>query len=98
MLEKSKMLALLGLALLMGNRTWTSRPAAPEFDQQMVAGALRWRSIGPFRGGRAKAITGIPGAPNVFYIGAVNGGIWKTTHFGRTWLPLFYDHPPRSLG
>jgi len=98
MLDKSKMLALFGLALLMGNRTWTSRPAAPEFDQQKVAGALRWRAIGPFRGGRTKAITGVPGAPNVFYIGAVNGGVWKTTDFGRTWLPTFDDQPTGSIG
>ena len=42
-------------------------------------GEMRWRSIGPFRGGRTKAAAGIPSQPNVFYIGVVNGGIWKTT-------------------
>ena len=44
--------------------------------------AITWRSIGPFRGGRAVAVAGIPGSPNVFYFGAVAGGVWKTTDAG----------------
>ena len=59
---------------------------------------LKWRNIGPFRGGRTKAATGVPGQPNVFYIGAVNGGVWKTTDFGRTWHPIFDDQPTGSIG
>ncbi|MEO8448526.1 MAG: glycoside hydrolase [Gemmatimonadota bacterium] len=54
--------------------------------------------IGPFRGGRTKAAAGVPGQPNVFYIGAVNGGVWKTTDFGRTWVPVFDDQPTGSIG
>src|SRR6201987_6454772 len=41
---------------------------------------LRWRLIGPFRGGRTRALAGVPSQPNVFYIGVVNGGVWKSEH------------------
>ena len=61
-------------------------------------GGMRWRPVGPFRGGRTKAITGVPNEPNVFYMAAVNGGVWKTTDFGRTWTPIFDDQPTGSIG
>jgi photosystem II stability/assembly factor-like uncharacterized protein len=54
--------------------------------------------IGPFRGGRTVAATGIPSQPNVFYVAANNGGVWKTTDFGRTWTPIFDDQPTGSIG
>ena len=61
-------------------------------------GEMTWRHIGPFRAGRTKAATGVPGQPNVFYIAAVNGGAWKTTDFGRTWNPIFDGQPSGSVG
>jgi photosystem II stability/assembly factor-like uncharacterized protein len=59
---------------------------------------LRWRSIGPLRGGRTKSAQGVPSQPNVFYIGVCNGGVWKTTDYGRTWTPIFDDQPTGSIG
>ena len=60
--------------------------------------ALQWRMVGPFRGGRTRAVTGIPGQPDTYLIGAVNGGVWKTTDGGRTWNPLFDAAPTQSIG
>src|SRR5882672_3559938 len=71
---------------------------AQGFDGTTFAAEMRWRSIGPFRGGRTKAITGVPGQPNVFYMAPVNGGVWKTNDFGRMWTPIFDDQPTGSIG
>ncbi|PYV49594.1 MAG: glycoside hydrolase [Acidobacteria bacterium] len=59
---------------------------------------MRWRVIGPFRGGRTRAVAGVPSQPNVFYIGAVDGGVWKSTDYGRTWNPIFDGQPSQSIG
>lgn len=59
---------------------------------------LKYRMIGPFRGGRTVGAVGVPSQPNVFYIGVNNGGIWKTDDYGRTWNPIFDDAPTGSVG
>jgi photosystem II stability/assembly factor-like uncharacterized protein len=59
---------------------------------------LRWRMIGPTRGGRTRAACGVPSQPNVFYVGAVNGGVWKTNDFGRTWSAIFDSQGSQAIG
>jgi photosystem II stability/assembly factor-like uncharacterized protein len=71
--------------------------AAQTFAPELYDG-LRWRMIGPFRGGRTVAAAGIASQPNVFYVAANNGGVWKTDDFGRTWRPIFDDQPSGSIG
>jgi len=59
---------------------------------------MKWRCIGPHRAGRTVGAVGIPQQPNVFFIGVNNGGVWKTTDYGRTWVPIFDDQPTGSIG
>jgi len=59
---------------------------------------LRWRLIGPFRGGRVLAVSGVAGEPEHFYFGSVNGGVWETLDAGRTWTPIFDSQPIGSIG
>jgi photosystem II stability/assembly factor-like uncharacterized protein len=61
-------------------------------------GDLRWRFIGPFRGGRVLAVAGVPAEPLHFYFGSVNGGVWETHDAGRTWQPIFDGQPVGSIG
>src|SRR5262245_17054644 len=75
---------------------WTA-PRAEQYQPDLFK-ELRWRNIGPFRGGRTKAATGVPQQPSVFYIAAVNGGVWKSTDYGRVWTPIFDDQPTGSVG
>jgi photosystem II stability/assembly factor-like uncharacterized protein len=66
-------------------------------DPNLYSG-LRWRMIGPFRGGRVNAVSGVTGQPDTFYFGSVGGGVWKSLNSGRTWTPIFDANNVASIG
>jgi photosystem II stability/assembly factor-like uncharacterized protein len=71
----------------------TAQSVAPE-----LGNGLKWRLIGPFRGGRVVAVAGVPGDSTTFYFGSVNGGVWKTNDAGTVWTPIFDKQPIGSIG
>ena len=71
--------------------------AAESYDPALLR-EMRWRMIGPFRGGRTVGAAGVPQQPGVFYVGVNNGGVWKTNDYGRIWTPIFDDQPTGSIG
>ncbi len=95
-------LLLCGLVLLIGAglaawrmpRVFAQQSPIP----QSLFSGLRWRMLGPFRGGRTDAVSGVPSRPNEFYMGSVNGGVWKSIDAGRAWKPVFDSQPVASIG
>src|SRR5882762_3209481 len=96
-----------GPVLLLSGIAFTAVSQAPAPGRTMsglptpepsLFGNLRWRMIGPHRGGRTVGGCGVTQQPNVFYIGVNNGGVWKTTDFGRTWVPIFDEQSTGSIG
>ena len=73
-------------------------PALSSAQAPDPGAAMHWRQIGPGRAGRARALSGVPSQPNVFYIGFDNGGVWRSTDFGSTWEPLFDKESTGSIG
>src|SRR5437588_6503885 len=67
------------------------------FDQKLFSG-MKWRQVGPFRGGRASSIAGVPNEPNTYYFGAASGGVWKTIDGGANWFPVFDKESIASIG
>ena len=98
---KPRHLAVLSLLLLLAldgtSRLAASPPTSQHFDAKLFQ-ELRWRMIGPSRGGRTLAVVGVRGQPEVYYFGSVGGGIWKTDDAGRTWNPVFGLQPIASIG
>ena len=84
-------------AIVCGYRAWPVVEAQAPYNLNLYSG-LKWRMLGPFRGGRVDAVSGVAGRPNEFYFGAVNGGVWKTIDAGRTWFPVFDSQPVASIG
>ena len=82
-----------GLCLLLVAVSVGAQSVPPE-----LMNGLKWRLIGPFRGGRAVAVAGVPGDSTTFYFGAVNGGIWKTTDAGVVWTPVFDKQAIGAIG
>jgi photosystem II stability/assembly factor-like uncharacterized protein len=79
--------------LLLSTIAASAQPVPPE-----LVNGLKWRSIGPFRGGRVVAVAGVAGDSATFYFGSVNGGIWKTTDAGMVWTPIFDGQAVGSIG
>jgi photosystem II stability/assembly factor-like uncharacterized protein len=73
-------------------------PYAPSQVNPAIIGGMKWRQVGPFRGGRVLAVTGVPGEPNVYYFGAVAGGVFKSTNGGLSWVPTFDHESIASIG
>jgi photosystem II stability/assembly factor-like uncharacterized protein len=94
-----RLLAALGIAavLVVCGLTLVPVVIAQQYDVSLYSG-LRWRMIGPFRGGRVNAVSCVPGQPNTFYFGSVGGGVWKSTNSGRSWTPVFDSQPIASIG
>ena len=96
-------LGLLALALLFIPITTNSQrrkkvtPTKTAFAQELYS-SMEYRSIGPHRGGRSAAVTGVPGEPNLFYMGSTGGGVWKTLDGGRTWDNISDGYFGGSIG
>ena len=67
------------------------------FDQSLYSG-IKWREVGPFRGGRSSTVTGVPGNQNLYYFGAVGGGVWKTDDAGQTWANITDNYFGGTVG
>src|ERR1700691_59912 len=92
---RALMVRLAGSALLV---TAAAASAAPQSPPPPVYSAMHWREIRPPRAGRARALAGVPSQPNVFYIGFDDGGVWRSTDYGSTWVPLFDNEPTGAIG
>src|SRR5919205_1138818 len=90
---RRRLAALLAAALLFNSHAASAR----QYDPSLFGG-LRWRLLGPFRGGRSNGVAGVRTEPDTFYFGAVGGGVWKTVNAGRTWSPVFDSQPFSSIG
>jgi len=86
-------LSFLSVAQLCQSQTSSSASISPELYED-----VNWRHIGPFRGGRSCAVTGVPGKPNLFYMGSAGGGVWKTTDNGQSWNNISDGYFGGSIG
>jgi photosystem II stability/assembly factor-like uncharacterized protein len=75
-----------------------SRAAVAADVNPALLDGMKWRQIGPFRGGRVVAVSGVPGDPATWYFGGVAGGVWKSTDVGASWKPVFDDQKISSIG
>ncbi len=104
MKSKSILSVAMAIAMLIGiipdgqaQRRKNKSASTLSYDKELYAG-MEWRSIGPFRGGRAAAVAGVPGDPNLFYFGASGGGVWKTEDAGQTWKSISDGYFGGSIG
>src|SRR5258708_18409325 len=71
--------------------------AAQAYNEAQVKG-MKWRDVGPYRGGRVLAVTGVAGSPFTYYFGSVGGGVWRTTDGGVSWQPISDKGMISSIG
>ncbi len=71
--------------------------AEPGYSEELFS-SVEWREVGPFRGGRSAAVTGVEGKPNLFYMGATGGGVWRTKDGGQTWENISDGYFGGSIG
>jgi len=83
------------LSLSAQEKTTTNTSNSPDQDKY---GSVEWRHIGPFRGGRSCAVTGVEGKPNLYYFGATGGGVWKTENGGQSWSNISDGYFGGSIG
>src|ERR1700675_5197953 len=94
MIHRSPYAAMLALLVLVPCWGFT---AAADVNPALLDG-MKWRQIGPFRGGRVVAVSGVPGEPATWYFGGVAGGVWKGHDVGSSWKPVFDDQKISSIG
>jgi photosystem II stability/assembly factor-like uncharacterized protein len=87
--------AVLGVPHVNAAQPSTPVRMGPDAPYDSIFTGMKYRLIGPFRGGRADGVSGVAQQPNVYYFGSVSGGLWKTTDSGNTWKPL-WDHFPQA--
>src|SRR5690348_14018660 len=93
-----RVLLAVGIVALTGfGLAWGSGAHARTFDEGLFS-QMQWRPIGPLRGGRGRAVAGVPSQPNVFYIGNDDGGVWKSTDYGNSYQLCIDKDPPSSIG
>jgi len=86
------------LSMLFVAGCWDSLVAQSASPIEKYYDALEWRHVGPFRGGRSCAVTGVEGKPNLFYFGSTGGGVWKTLDGGRSWENISDGYFGGSIG
>ena len=96
-MKPASLFLLIALAFLLTPLNVYSQSYSQQLDPNLYSG-LRWRMIGPFRGGRVNAVSGVTGQPDTFYFGSVGGGVWKSLNSGRTWTPIFDANNVASIG
>jgi len=95
-MRPSRLLMIVALTAL-GSVGLGAGAVAQTYGPELIS-QMRWRPIGPLRGGRGRAVAGVPSQPNVFYIGNDDGGVWKSADYGNSWQPIFDEEPTSSIG
>src|SRR5438309_11007870 len=91
-MHRRTLLSFLAFLMLAGSQVYAQsssagQPMMPNVDPALFKG-LRYRLVGPSRGGRVTTVTGVPSQPRTFYMGVASGGLFKTTDAGTSWLPI----------